>query len=175
MCRPTLLGAGAGFGLLAQAPRLRAAVATATAARIFTNFTMIFPSFPGMLPEANCGTSARRDNKKVRKFSRGDAALLQTGCSGSPREVRSPAFRRNRLRRHRLKAGLQTPSARRVPVCNFRTPSAATVGQSGARRSLRGFPRILAILRRPESRHRLSSLSGSGSQAGKPVPLSADS
>jgi hypothetical protein len=40
---PTLLGAGAGFGLLAQAPRLRAAVATATTATIFTKFTMIFP------------------------------------------------------------------------------------------------------------------------------------
>ena len=85
LCRPTLLGAGAGFGLLAQAPRLRAAVATATAARIFTNFTMIFPSFPGMLPDANCGTSARRHNKKVRKFSR--------SCS-SPNGLRVMVWRR---------------------------------------------------------------------------------
>jgi hypothetical protein len=59
---PTLLGAGAGFALLAQAPRLRAAVAMATAAAILTNFTMIFPSFPGMLPNSDCGTSGNRDN-----------------------------------------------------------------------------------------------------------------
>ena len=62
LCRPTLLGAGAGFALLAQAPRLRAAVAIATAARILTNFTISFPSFPGMLPSRECGTSARCDN-----------------------------------------------------------------------------------------------------------------
>ena len=48
---PTLLGAGAGAGLLAQAPRLRAAVAIATIATTLTKFTMNFPSFPGMLPE----------------------------------------------------------------------------------------------------------------------------
>jgi len=45
---PTLLGAGAGFGLLAQAPRPRAAAAKATTAAILTNFTIGFPSFPGM-------------------------------------------------------------------------------------------------------------------------------
>jgi hypothetical protein len=48
---PMLLGAGAGAGLLAQAPRLRAAAAIAATAAILTNFTMIFSSFLGLLPE----------------------------------------------------------------------------------------------------------------------------
>jgi len=43
----TLLGAGAGFGLLAHAPRPRAAAAKATTAAILTNFTMVVPSFLG--------------------------------------------------------------------------------------------------------------------------------
>jgi len=40
---PTLLGAGVGLDLLAQAPRLRAEAAIATTAKILTNFTVIFP------------------------------------------------------------------------------------------------------------------------------------
>jgi len=49
-----LLGAGAGADLLAQAPRLRAAAATAATAAILMNFTMIFPSFLGLMPLRLC-------------------------------------------------------------------------------------------------------------------------
>jgi hypothetical protein len=40
---PILLGAGAGFGLLAQAPNPRAAIARAATAAIVANFMIIFP------------------------------------------------------------------------------------------------------------------------------------
>jgi hypothetical protein len=40
---PILLGAGAGFGLLAQAPNPRAAIASAATAAIVANFMLIFP------------------------------------------------------------------------------------------------------------------------------------
>ena len=54
LLRPTLAGGVVGFGLLAHAPRLRAAVAMATAAKILTNFMMmVSPSFLSRLQGAH--------------------------------------------------------------------------------------------------------------------------
>jgi hypothetical protein len=45
LLNPTLLGGVVGLGLLAQAPRLKAAVAIAIAAKILTNFIYTLPPF----------------------------------------------------------------------------------------------------------------------------------
>jgi hypothetical protein len=42
---PTLAGAGAGFGLLQQAPKLSEVTAKAASAAILTNFIKFSPSF----------------------------------------------------------------------------------------------------------------------------------